>query len=144
MGLEELTGKEVFLDTSLIIYYLEANPDYLKFVEPLFSDSSVNGIELHASTIAMTETLVKPYATGTEFEIGLINDFFEESYINLHSFNKGIASEAAQIKADYGFKLPDAIHLATAQYHSADIFLTNDKQLKRCKGVQVELISDLG
>ena len=40
-----------------------------------------------------------------------------------------VSEKAADIRAKYSFKTPDAIHLASAMYHNCFEFLTNDKRL---------------
>ena len=47
---------------------------------------------------------------------------------------------ATEIRARYGFKTPDALHLATAVEGAADVFLTGDSNLASCKEVVVEVI----
>lgn len=51
-----------------------------------------------------------------------------------------VIDRAAEIRARFGFKTPDAIHIASAITASADRFLTADKQLARCGEVHVEVI----
>lgn len=52
---------------------------------------------------------------------------------------------AAEIRAEYHqrLKLPDAIHLASAQLHGCETVLTNDRQLKVFQGIDIVLIDDL-
>lgn len=47
---------------------------------------------------------------------------------------------AAELRAQHGFKTPDAIHLATALVQAADVFLTGDAGLTRCPGLQVVVL----
>jgi len=39
-------------------------------------------------------------------------------------------------------KLPDAIHVATAQSIDCDIFLTNDKKIRTPKNIEVIILED--
>lgn len=50
-----------------------------------------------------------------------------------------VCVKAGQLRADYGksLRLPDALHLATALFANADIFITNDKKLAT---VAIEII----
>lgn len=43
----------------------------------------------------------------------------------------------------HGSKLPDAIHIATAQAANCKTLITNDKRLKTDNNMQVLLLSDL-
>lgn len=51
-----------------------------------------------------------------------------------------IAIEAARLRVRYGFKTPDALHLASAIAARADVFVTTDKTLRRCKEIRVQLL----
>lgn len=51
---------------------------------------------------------------------------------------------AAKIRAKYkGFKAMDALQLATAMISDCDLFLTNDKQLRRFDGLPILVVDDL-
>jgi predicted nucleic acid-binding protein len=45
------------------------------------------------------------------------------------------------LRARYGFRTPDAVHLATAISEGASVFLTGDAELVRCDEVNVELLT---
>jgi len=51
-----------------------------------------------------------------------------------------VIERATGLRAGYGFKTPDAIHLASAIEEKADIFLTGDESLVRCREVAVEIL----
>ena len=52
-----------------------------------------------------------------------------------------VIDRATDLRVKYGFKTPDAIHLASAIVESADVFLTGDVALARCTEVTVEVVS---
>jgi predicted nucleic acid-binding protein len=54
-----------------------------------------------------------------------------------------IAIEAAQLRANWGYKTPDAIQLATAQAGNATFFVTNDGGLASTSGLQVVVLKHL-
>jgi predicted nucleic acid-binding protein len=47
---------------------------------------------------------------------------------------------ATAIRAQYGFKTPDAIPLAAAVISGCDVFLTNDHRLDRCPDITIEIV----
>ena len=60
----------------------------------------------------------------------------------IHTSEK-IARKTSQIRAKYrSFETPDAFNLATAVLSDCDIFLTNDKRLKKFDEVQCLLVED--
>ncbi len=88
--------------------------------------------------------LVKPLKEGSTA--------IAEQYRNILTSAKGItitdtsadiAVAAARLRADYSFKTPDSIQLATAIESNADFFLTNDSQLKRFTDIPVLCLSDI-
>ena len=52
-----------------------------------------------------------------------------------------VIETATGIRARYGLRAPDAIHLASAIEHRADVFLTGDAALTRCTEVKVEVLT---
>jgi predicted nucleic acid-binding protein len=48
---------------------------------------------------------------------------------------------ATKIRADHGFRTPDAIHLAAAVISNCDAFLTNDLRLERFPDIVIQSIS---
>lgn len=57
--------------------------------------------------------------------------------IEIFDIDIAVAREAAQIKADYNLKTPDAIQIASGILNTSTIFLTNDIDLKRVKEIEV-------
>jgi predicted nucleic acid-binding protein len=51
--------------------------------------------------------------------------------------NREVSELAADIRARFRYRTPDAIHLATAQLAGADAFVTNDEALQSFTGVRV-------
>jgi 4-alpha-glucanotransferase len=45
--------------------------------------------------------------------------------------------------SEYGIKTPDSIQIATANYASADYFLTNDIRLKAVKEIKVLALDEI-
>ena len=62
--------------------------------------------------------------------------------MRLLPLGEGVAEEAARIRASYRFKTPDAIQLASAKLSQADIFITNDRKLRRFKEVPMLVLSE--
>jgi len=54
-----------------------------------------------------------------------------------------IAERAADLRARYNLRTPDAIHIATAIVAGCDAFLTNDLALRRVTELRVLTLSTL-
>ena len=53
------------------------------------------------------------------------------------------AEMAAQLRATYGLRTPDALHLGSAITSGCQVFLTNDADFKRVTEVRVVLLSEV-
>jgi len=67
--------------------------------------------------------------------------FFRGDAVEIVPVSRDILEIATTLRANQGFRSPDAIHLATAIHTEADLFLSADKALKKCSGIQVEVVS---
>jgi hypothetical protein len=70
------------LDTSVFVYKLETNVQYIAFTDHIFSTLERPGSKAVTSTITMTELLVQPYR---EFNEQRVNEFYAllSTYPNL-------------------------------------------------------------
>jgi len=149
LGVDRLVGflrrnGEVALDTSVFVYQLEAHVKYVRFTREIFAWLEEPGHRGVTSTITMTELLVKPYRNRDERGA---NDCFAlfSRYPNLEwvAPNLEISDEAAQIRAYYGLKTPDAIEAATAIYRGVSGFLTNDLVYQRVPKLDTLVLDEL-
>jgi predicted nucleic acid-binding protein len=51
-----------------------------------------------------------------------------------------VIERATALRARYGLRTPDAIHLATAIEQGADLVISGDAALSRCPEIKVELL----
>jgi predicted nucleic acid-binding protein len=65
---------------------------------------------------------------------------FGQFGVHVIDISAEIVERATQLRADHRFRTPDAIHLATAIESDVDVFLTRDKALAKCPGLNIELI----
>ncbi len=57
--------------------------------------------------------------------------------------SNNILEAAAQLRATTKLKLPDAIHLATANLNGCDCFLTNDDSFKSVTAANIKIPSEI-
>ena len=131
--------KRVALDSNLFIYNLEQNPRYTQFTDLIFGRLISNQLKAVTSIITLTEILSYP---KTEKVVRLITeDFLNTPNLQVIEVNQGIAVEAARIRREYAFRLPDAIQLATALTGKAQAFVTNDERLKKFQQLPVIILT---
>ncbi|MEX1028497.1 MAG: PIN domain-containing protein [Paenibacillaceae bacterium] len=121
---------KVAIDSNCFIYLIEGSP-YVDQLTQLFQKIENSSLVAVTSILTLIEILVGPYKSKDyklieEYRTTLLN--FPNLAFREMDFN--IAIKAAQCRADYGLKMPDAIQLATAILDKADVFITNDRDFK--------------
>ncbi len=131
----------VYLDTNRIIYFVENHPTWGPKVIARITSIRAASDELAVGDLARAECLVAPFKYG---DVGLearYRAFFSDPDIRVLGMTAAVCERAARLRAAYPFKLPDALHLATAIEHGCGLFLTNDAKLARCGAIPVEVLT---
>ena len=126
-----MTDSKVFLDTSPIIYLLDNDENYGSKTRDILSLLAKENRQLITSVITCTEYLVVPYRTKNQALIAAFWELVEDCSMPLCPVTKTIAQKAAEIRAEYHFKTMDSLQIAVATMEHCDLFLTNDKELRR-------------
>lgn len=146
MGLMDvLVGDRIYLDTNIIIYALEGYSEYISSLEQLFTAIDEGKMGAVTSELTLAESLVKPMSDDNIYLQNVYIQALQPSRgLLVVPINRGILIEAARLRVkSEPLNLPDAIHLATAQVHHCDTFLTNDKRLRSFPGFTVVLLSEV-
>jgi predicted nucleic acid-binding protein len=72
--------------------------------------------------------------------VGEFDTFFDARVSEMVPFSRAVFRLAAEVRARFNFKAPDALHLAAAVEGKCDAFLTNDAQLTRFTGIRVDVV----
>lgn len=132
------------VDTPPFIYYTENRPIYFEKMQAIFQRVNQGQFEVLCSVITLSETLNKPIEANDQMLINAYNSLFENTAgVTLVSVNKNIARTAAELRAKYGLKTPDALHVATALETGCQAFLTNDKGLKQVSEIPILVLEEL-
>ena len=140
----QLQGKVVGLDTAPLIYFMEQNPNYLEMMRLFFRSFDRGDFRMVASTVTLVEVLVHPLRQGNT----ILAQEYREILLNQESLTvveltPDIAETAAQLRATYNLRSPDAIQMATAIREGASFFLTNDARLPSLPGLTVLVLDNL-
>ncbi|MCZ7359515.1 MAG: type II toxin-antitoxin system VapC family toxin [Candidatus Methanoperedens sp.] len=133
---------QIGLDTNVLIYYIEEHPVFLKKVEPIIdriAEGKATGI---TSYVTLLEMLVKPIK---EKRFDLVEQYKEilTSELDMVPLDESVSLKAAELRAKYGIKTPDAIQLASVISKNGEVFITNDERLDAVKEIKVLTLSDL-
>lgn len=144
MGSEELkkliSNKRLAIETSLYILALENNPEF-PFAIEFFQLLPRSNAEAYASVLAITEVMNKTYESKSLDRIPDRLDFLTgNGLIDLVNVDRAIALKAAQLRAKYNLKTPDAIHLATAEERNCELFFTADKDFNKASSGNLKIV----
>lgn len=112
----------IYLDTAPLIYLVEHVPLFADLVAQRLSSTDA----LIVSDLSRLECRVKPLRDGNTALVDEFDRFFNDSVSEVFTLTREVMDRATEIRAHYGFKTPDAIHLAAATASNCDLFLTND------------------
>lgn len=144
MVIQDFAAKRVFLDTAPLIYFIEGHSAHQPTLSSLFNFNDKGGFSFVTSSVTLLEVLVKPLRDGQTAIAKQYRDILTTaSGIELFDVTSAIAEQAAQLRAKYNLRTPDAIQLATSIEVGADYFLTNDNRLKAVSEITVVAVGAL-
>ena len=136
-----LRRKRIAFDTSFLIPLLEDTGHKEGTVTRIFEIAERRSLLLLTSTVTLLEVLVHPYRYEAIDTVNLYYGYLVQApYVRLVSLSTEIADCAARLRAEYGFKTPDAIQLSTAITEGAALFLTRDREFRKQKEIEIGLI----
>jgi predicted nucleic acid-binding protein len=134
----------IFLDTAPLIYFIEGNSQYQEKLNQVFDSNDKGDFAFITSSITLLEVLVKPLKEKQPKLVErYINILTNARGIEIFEVTNAISIKAAELRAKYNLRTPDAIQLATAIEFNADYFLTNDFKLKLVSEVKSIVLSEL-
>jgi predicted nucleic acid-binding protein len=134
----------IFLDTAPIIYLVEAHVDFGARSQAIFMTMDEREIQGIVSPVTLAECLILPIRLQQPSLQANFQDLLLGSDgISLVNIDAAIGAHAAELRVRYGFKLPDALQVATALASHCDAFLTNDRMLARVTELRVLVLADL-
>lgn len=128
--IESIKGP-VYFDTNVFIYSLDGYEEYYGLLKTIFSHIAENHLLVVTSELTLAECLVKPVKDENKEATKQFEQYIQTSEImKVKPVSRGILRQSANVRAEQGLKLPDAIHMATAIDQCCKTFITNDKKLK--------------
>jgi predicted nucleic acid-binding protein len=133
----------VYVDTAVLIYSVEANPNYRDFLRPLWLKLKASELEVISSELSLMEVLIVPLRNN---DTALVNDYERlmlEGDIQLIPISQTILKEAARLRATTNLRTPDAIHAATAMNTGCTLFLSNDRGFRAIPNLSAVILQDV-
>ncbi len=131
-------------DSMVFIYHLENHPRYSPLTEMIFGQWEIGKTRGITSVISLGEILVRPLRDGSrriaEEYRRLLLSFPHLSVVDV---DRHVAVRAADLRAGYGLRTPDAMQIAAALRHGATGFISNDETVKRVRDMEVLLLDEV-
>lgn len=136
--------QRLYIETAPLIYYVEENPAFVAKMDAIIDAIEHSSIDAVSSVITLTEVLAQPMKLGNasleqEYRDILLNS----GGFRLLPISAQIAEAAADLRARYNLRTPDALHIAAAINAGCDAFLTNDKDIRRVTEIVVWTLDEL-
>lgn len=139
-----LKEKLVAFDSAPLIYYLEQHPSFAVLTDELFDTVRQGLARSITSILTLMEVLVLPLREGRK---DLADDYrrllSHTRGLTLLPVDRAICERAARLRADHNWlRTPDALQLATALEHGADLIVTNDERWRPLTEIKVIVLRD--
>ncbi len=132
----------IYLDTTAIIYSVERNEPYSTLLDSVWRRAEAGQFVVVCSELAVSETLVRPMREDDADLEGLFRSLFATRDIVLIPATRQLWEDTAHIRAETGLKTPDSLHAATALHVGCSLFITNDSDFRRVRGLPVAVLDD--
>ena len=129
---------EAYLDACSLIYLTEGAVGWRSAVEARLRTLPTTA-GLMTSRISRLECRSKPTRDRDAALLARYDAAFARTRVV--DVTAAIIERATELRARYGFRSPDAIHLATAIDEGADVFITGDAALARCTEIAVDVLT---
>jgi predicted nucleic acid-binding protein len=130
----------LYLDANPIIYSIEGVPHFRQASLDWIERAEAEGVVI-TSRLSRLECRVRPLRDQNTELLELLEGFFSRERLEVMEVSGEVIELATELRADHNFRAPGAIHLASALIAKADVFLTGDRNLRRCPGLTVEVLS---
>lgn len=135
-------GRLIGLDTSVFIYLLHERSPYHGAATKIWTRIERGPDRALFSQIGMVELLTGPKKQGRPDLAQQYRDLFGSiARLAIVGLTHDIVEIASDLRAKYGVRTPDAIHVATAIVGGADRFITNDRRLSRITEIKIQSLS---
>ena len=133
----------VYWGSMLFIYMLEGNPTFGPKVLKILNQMVTRGDILSTSVFSIGEILTGPRKRGSVSGVDAVKKYFLSGVVEILPFTGATADRYSVIRAANRVSQADAIHLASAAEVGADVFFTNDGDLRKLSIPGIRFFGDL-
>lgn len=139
-----VTRKFLAFDSSPLIYYIEDHPKYSSVAGDLFNAVDRGDARAVTSVLTLLEVLVRPIRSGSGDLARQYRELLSGARgISLPLIGAETCELAARLRAKHDWiRTPNAIQVATALQHGAELIVTNDDRWRRLTEIRVIVLKD--
>lgn len=142
---DTLSGRRVYIDANIFIYFLNGSPAWLPAAESLLTAAGAGRISAVTGEAVVAEVMVGPYRARDPLHIRSVREFFAQpGFLEIVPHTSQAWDDAAMLRGTMGVPLVDALHIATAAQSRCDAIVTNDPNMQSALGVEVFAMGALG
>ncbi|MEW6610074.1 MAG: type II toxin-antitoxin system VapC family toxin [Patescibacteria group bacterium] len=137
-------GKMIGIDSSVLIYLWEKNPEFLTSARRILQTIERGDYCGVFSIIGIIE-IFTGVKSQNRYDLVPIYRNLIKNFPNLivAGITERVVDISSDLRAMYKLRTPDAIHIATAIDFGADEFITNDDALRKIKEIKITLLRSL-
>lgn len=133
----------VGIDSCIFIYLFENHPLFAPVCAEIIDLLQDGKLEGFFAPIVLSEVLTAPMKSNQVEQVFQLDQTMRNiPNLFFAPIDPGEARLAGYFKATYNYKLPDCLHLASTVSAGAQLFITNDQQLKSIRTPEVLCLSD--
>jgi predicted nucleic acid-binding protein len=142
--MQRLPGTRIYVDANVFILFAENAAGYGEVLRELFRGIDGGAWELVTSELTFAEILVRPLQSQNAILIAAYETIltgrpgFTRLPVDLATLRM-----SAQLRAEHGHRLADAIHFASALLTGCSFLITEDKRMRSFGQLAVLRLSDL-
>jgi predicted nucleic acid-binding protein len=130
----------VYLDTVIVIYAVEGTALFQPRAQTRIASLRAAGDQLAVSDLTRLECRVQPLRLGDAMRLANFETFLTAPDVVKVPLPSSVYERATLIRAQFNYKLGDALHLAAAVEAGCGGFLTNDLRLSAFPDILVEVL----
>lgn len=130
----------IFIDSNVVIYLIEQPATWGPRAAERFRAIRDRGDQVVLSDLVRMECRVGPLRDGDAETLAQYDDFFGAEGVEVVGLTAAACDRAAAIRATFGYRPFDALHLAAAVEHGCECFLTHDQRLGAYPDLPIEML----
>lgn len=128
-------------DSGPWIHWGEQSENFLADLTPMMDSLAEGNLVVISSVLALVEVLTGSFRSRNEVRSRRYLNLFEATEgVEVLDVDREIAIDAARLRARYGLRTPDAIHVATGVAAGASAFVTTDRRLSVVREIEVRVL----